>query len=427
MKNIVGCFSSYDTSWNANIELFDRGIKLLQEILLPAFILTLIGSCLPSTPLMESSSYNTMITPSCVNILSPYTPHSLALSSMQLSTPITMYQQHPIMSNFDPIYLLRLTLLSIISPTSIDMLRHIRPLMMQALNRFNVVLQSRKRADVSTKVGLLEKIKDGRVIHRHAYDLYLPPREDSLAKLDNPITSLLLLPGFGVHHEAYADVATQISEHGIPVAVVSLQPLRLAHAKLGGSMNDVRRVIKSAGSDVAKYYKSNLLKQDGKSVGNIVVEWQLGGHSMGGYAALQLAEELLKNGSPSITLNDGSISKVGSQIVVWAAGNMIDSVPNLQSTSQPSNTNLRTLILLGSNDNIAKFTSHRHKRQLLTKLPRGSRMFSIKGANHSGFASYNVDSSSPLIHDLNGQRDITLQAQQKEVSRRTAKWLLNDK
>jgi len=302
--------------------------------------------------------------------------------------------------------------------------------MMQAsLNRFNVVLQSRKRADVSTKAGLLEKIKDGRVIHRHAYDLYLPPREDSLAKLDNhPITSLLLLPGFGVHHTAYADVATQISEYGIPVVVVSLQPLRLAHAKLGGSMNDVRRVIKSAGTDVTKYYKGNLLKQDGKSVGNIVVEWQLGGHSMGGYAALQLAEELLKNGSPSITLNDGSISKVGSQIVVWAAGNMIDSVPNLQSTSQTSNTNdIRTLILLGSNDNIAKFTSHRHKRQLLTKLPRGSRLFSIKGANHSGFASYDEASRNSSTFAINGQRDITLEAQQKEVSRRTAKWLLSDK
>jgi pimeloyl-ACP methyl ester carboxylesterase len=292
-----------------------------------------------------------------------------------------------------------------------------RPLIMQAFNRFKVVLKSRKRADVSTKARLLQKIKDGRVIHRHAYDLFLPPIEDTLAKLDNPITSLLLLPGFGVHHSAYAEVASQISEYGIPVAVVSLQPLRLAHAKLGGSMKDVRRVIKSAGNDVTKYCKRD------KSVENIVVEWDIAGHSMGGYNALQLAEEILKDGSPSITLKDGSISKVGSQIVVWAAGNLIDSVPNLQK----KDTKLRILILLGSNDNIAKFASHQHKRQLLTKLPRGSRLITIKGANHSGFASYDEASRSSSTFEINGHRDMTLQDQQEEVSRRTAKWLLNDK
>ena len=319
---------------------------------------------------------------------------------------------------------------------------------MQALSRLRVVLKSRKGPDKSTKVALLEQVKAGRVLQRHGYDLYLPPPTamsigNTKKKFENNnsiIKSLLFFPGFGIHHEAYADVAIQISEYGIPVVVVSLEPLRLAHAKFVGSMDDVRRITKSASKDVVLYYKRNhlldstdvLYDKDNpveRKDESIVVEWEMSGHSMGGYCALQLAEDLVqsKDVQSSIKLKDGSVLRIGSNIVVWAAGNIVDIVPYLQSPATSSPSPLRVLILLGSNDNIAKFTSHQHKRQLLSRLPRRSKMETIKGANHSGFASYDEACEKSSTFLMNGPRDITLKSQHEQASRRTVNFLVNTK
>jgi len=432
MRNIIDCFSSYDSStWSTNLDKLDAGLKLAIEILLPALLLGVLGSCLPTSNIIG----DTVNLPpySCINILSPYTSHSAILSSSiaQTSTPM---HNHPLLSNFDPIYLLRMTILSLISPLSLDVIfNRLRPILFQVLQRFKVVLQSRKRADHSTRVQLREKIKEGRVLQRHSYDLYLPPKEESSddATTDsNHIKCLLLFPGFGIHHSAYADVASLISQYGIPVAVVSLEPLRLAHGKLGGSIQDVRRILKSAGKDVVKYCKQHdndkAKKKDDES---IILEWDLGGHSMGGYNSLQLAQVLQQSDDEHLTIKlsqkDESLSRIGSQIIVWGAGNLVESVPNLQTSISSDESSLRVLVLLASNDDIAKFTSHRQKRDLLRKLPRRSRMQTIKGANHSGFASYDEASKKSSTFLLNGIRDITLKDQQEETARRTADFLLN--
>ena len=327
-----------------------------------------------------------------------------------------------------------MTMLSLISPLSLDVIfNRIRPILYQVLQRFKVVLQSRKRADHSTRVQLREKIKEGRVLQRHAYDLYLPSKEgssDDATSDSNPIKCLLFFPGFGIHHTAYADVASLISQYGIPVAVVSLEPLRLAHGKLGGSIQDVRRILKSAGKDVVKYYKQNDINKAKKKDDKIIIlEWDLGGHSMGGYNSLQLAQVLQQSDDDHLTIKlsqkDESLSRIGSQIIVWGAGNLVESVPNLQTSISSDESSLRVLILLGLNDDIAKFTSHRQKRDLFRKLPRRSRMQTIKGANHSGFASYDEASKKSSTFLLNGIRDITLKDQQKETARRTANFILN--
>jgi len=326
-----------------------------------------------------------------------------------------------------------MTILSLISPISLDVIfNRLSPIVFQVLQRFKVVLQSRKRADHSTRVQLREKIKEGRVLQRHSYDLYFPPKESSgdTTTHSNPIKCLLFFPGFGIHHSAYADVASLISMYGIPVAVVSLEPLRLAHAKLGGSIQDVRRILKSAGRDVAKYYKQHDNdKSKEKDNESVILEWDLGGHSMGGYNSLQLAPVVQQSDDEHLTIKlskkDESLSRIGSQIIVWGAGNLVESVPNLQTLNSSDESTFRVLILLGSNDDLAKFTSHRQKRDLLRKLPRRSRMQTIKGANHSGFASYDEASKKSSTFSLNGIRDITLTDQQKETARRTADFLLN--
>ena len=150
---------------------------------------------------------------------------------------------------------------------------------------------------------------------------------------------------------------------------------------------------------------------------------------MGGYNSLQLAQVLQQSDDEHLTFklsqNNRSISRIGSQIIVWGAGNLVESVPNLQTSNSSDESSLRVLILLASNDDIAKFTSHRQKRDLLRKLPRRSRMQTIKGANHSGFASYDEASKKSSTFLLNGIRDITLKYQQEETARRTADFLLN--
>jgi len=435
MRNIIDCFSSYDSSsWSTNLDKLDLGLKLAIEVLLPALLLGVLGSCLPTSNIPIGDTVN--LPPySYMDILSPYTSHSTILSSSiaLTSTPI-MHNHHPLISNFDPIYLLRMTILSLISPLSLDVFFNcVRPIVFQVLQRFKVVLQSRKRADHSTRVQLREKIKEGRVLQRHSYDLYLPPKEESSddATTDsNHIKCLLLFPGFGINHSAYADVASLISQYGIPVAVVSLEPLRLAHAKLGGSIQDVRRILKSAGRDVAKYYKQHDNdKSKEKDNESVILEWDVGGHSMGGYNSLQLASVVQQSDEQQLTIklsqNNGSISRIGSQIAVWGAGNLVYSVPNLQKSTSDAESSLRVLLLLGSNDDIAKFTSHRQKRDLLRKLPRRSKMQTIKGANHSGFASYDEASKKSSTFSLNGIRDISLKDQQEETARRTADFLLN--
>ena len=143
---------------------------------------------------------------------------------------------------------------------------------------------------------------------------------------------------------------------------------------------------------------------------------------MGGYNSFQLAEELSKAGSdelPSVVLNDGSVSRIGSEAVAWAAGTIVQAVPNLHNASQ------RVLVLLGSNDSIASLSSRQERQQLLSKLPTRSRLETIKGANHSGFSSYDEASKKSSTYAMNGQRDISLKAQQEETTRLTSNFLLN--
>jgi pimeloyl-ACP methyl ester carboxylesterase len=219
-----------------------------------------------------------------------------------------------------------------------------------------------------------------------------------------------------VHHSSYADVASRISDYGIPVAVASLEPLRLAHKKLGGGMDDVRRLIRLAGEELVMHYKRLHLDE------KVVIEWALGGHSMGGYNALQLAEVLqASNGQVnSVSLKNGSISRLGAKIVAWAAGTNAQSFPDLRDA-----TLLRVLILLAFNDSIASISSPQQKQQLLSKLPKRTRLIKINGGNHSGFASYDDASKKSGTMSANGPRHISLELQQKEASRLTASFLLH--
>lgn len=414
MRNIVECFRSYDApAWNANLELLNGGIKLGMDMFLPALLLSIIGSLLQTSPTAsELVPTRSSRLHQFIHVFSPYT---LALSSsLPRSHPPFFAKQRPFVFDFDPRYFLRCVMLFAISPTTIDILLHnFAPLWIQILSRLRVVLSSRKHPDDSALEVLAERVRVGRALRRHAYDLYFPPTNEIDCRRDY-IPSLLFFPGFGVHHSAYADVASRISDYGILVAVVSLEPLRLAHKNLGGGLDDVRHLIQLAGEDMVVHRKRS--HPDMK----INIEWALGGHSMGGYDALQLAECLKANTqNMHLILQDGSISRLGTKIIPWAAGTIAQGFPDLHNTSS-----LRVCILLASNDSIASISSPQQKREILLKLPKGTRFYTINGGNHSGFASYENASKESGTTIVNGPRNISLEAQQKEASLLTARFLL---
>lgn len=293
------------------------------------------------------------------------------------------------------------------------------------MSRLRVVLGSRSGPDDSAEAALLRRSSQGRTLRRRNYDLYLPPRRGPADR----IAALLFFPGFGVHHGAYAEVAGRISDHGVPVLVASLEPFRLAHASLGGGLGDVTRWIGEAGREVANYFKRQDHGPEGgnkDAEGTVIVEWALGGHSMGGYNALQLAKEMARAPPPSVPLPGGSTSRVRPRYVAWAAGTAVDVVPNLRAGGPPP-TPPRALVLLGVNDRIARFASSRHRSQLLAKLPVHSRVTAIRGANHSGFASYDA-AARRGGRDLaiNGPREIPLDEQHAAAAKLTARFLLDE-
>lgn len=286
------------------------------------------------------------------------------------------------------------------------------------LARLMVVVMNRKDGDVSAKAIISQRVRSGRAKRRRGvYDLYLPQNDKLRIKRgrETLVPSLILFPGFGIHHSAYAEVAARISDSGIAVAVVSLEPLRLAHEALGGGIDDVRRIIRLAGEDVSRYYNN---------YSELIIEWSVGGHSMGGYNSLQLAEAILiEQETPSVVLkNKKSVSQIGLDIVVWAAGNLVDIVPKLRINKRPP---LRVLILNGTNDGIVRMDP-KLKRKLLSKLPKSTtEMRTIKGANHSGFASYDAASKKSTTFSFNGERTITLNEQHEEVCSQTVRFILD--
>lgn len=379
-------------------------------MLVPTIAIILIGSILPSSTTTPASiNYDGLLTSSLVDSFSPH-----ASQAAHISLP-------PSTSIIDMSYIGRLFTLSIFSPVTFDILfRHFLPITRITLRRLVVVLGSRKAADTRAKAILSQRLREGRAKRRRGYDLYFPPKQvDKLGIKQRGkvlIPSLFFFPGFGIDHVAYSDLAARISDEGIAVAVISLEPLRLAHKALGGGIDEIRRFVRVAGKDISKYYKDDSSP--------LIIEWNIGGHSMGGYNSLQLAEDIMNQSEvPSVILkNKKSVSRIGSDIVVWAAGNIVDGVPNLRINKRPP---LRVLVLNGSNDGIVQM-SPQQKRALLSRLPKSTtELRSIKGANHSGFASYDTASKSSSTFAMNGPRTISVEAQHHEACSRTTRFLLD--
>jgi len=193
-----------------------------------------------------------------------------------------------------------------------------------------------------------------------------------------------------VSHTVYAPVAARMSDLGILVCVMSLEPLRIA-------------------VDSVEELKKNTLRTmyEVMSTGDHdVSEWAVGGHSMGGGTAMELAAAM----KPGV-----------SKLVLWGSvGAGFPPPPSLKGATMDA------LVLIGSEDALVNGIPEWKKikcRDRLPDGPRGSTTFgTIDGGNHAGFGHYGPQ-TFPMC---DGVRTIALEDQQRMAAERTVKFLTGD-
>ncbi len=175
---------------------------------------------------------------------------------------------------------------------------------------------------------------------------------------EKPAAALILYPGGKVDHVAYAPLAQALARRGILCVLVEM-PLRLAVLD-GNAADGIREAV-------GKQYPT-------------VSEWYIGGHSLGGTMAASYA---------------GKHSADFDGLVLLAS----------YTTADLSDTDLRVLSLLGSEDGVLNRESYEKNKQ---NLPDGTVEETIAGGNHAGFGDYGAqkgDGSSTL--DVGEQMETT--------------------
>ncbi len=157
---------------------------------------------------------------------------------------------------------------------------------------------------------------------------------------EDPVAGFIIYPGGKVDHVAYAPLARSLASRGIACVLMKM-PLRLAVLDADAADGVVSKV---------------------KQIHPDVSEWYIGGHSLGGSMAASYV---------------GKHADRFAGLILLAA----------YSTEDLSDTDLRVLSLLGSEDRVL----NREKYDKYKKnLPDGFVEESILGGNHAGFGDYGV-------------------------------------
>mmetsp|Transcript_24185 Transcript_24185/g.40044 ORF Transcript_24185/g.40044 Transcript_24185/m.40044 type:complete len:214 (-) Transcript_24185:1837-2478(-) len=108
------------------------------------------------------------------------------------------------------------------------------------------------------------RVQKGQALRTNKYDLYLPTKDEGKQSGSNK--ALLFLPGALVEHTAYAGLAIQLAErHGILVAVMNLEPTRIAKTFTAG---------------VTTFRLVEMAKEIEIKANRGALEWSIGGHSL---------------------------------------------------------------------------------------------------------------------------------------------------
>eukprot|EP00542_Grammatophora_oceanica_P014373 CAMPEP_0194043400 /NCGR_PEP_ID=MMETSP0009_2-20130614/15040_1 /TAXON_ID=210454 /ORGANISM="Grammatophora oceanica, Strain CCMP 410" /LENGTH=378 /DNA_ID=CAMNT_0038687593 /DNA_START=6 /DNA_END=1142 /DNA_ORIENTATION=- len=268
----------------------------------------------------------------------------------------------------------RLLLAAVLSPWSLGLLAtSVIPTMVSFASGFANLTQNRIPPLPSAISTLQERIESGRAYRYRRYDVYLPPKEELTTTLggvdpqrqheqtESPSSPSLLFffPGMLVHHTAYSEVASKLSDHGILVVVLSMEPIRLGvFGGLGASPKRLRKILRQLGDTVVG------MTSDSK--------FALGGHSLGAFTAMKLASQ-----------EDDELMKP-SHLFLWGASPNFESVhTDISSTSVPC------LLVQASKDNLCTPSSKDVLQRFHDRLPKSTTVFhNIFGGAHHQFGSY---------------------------------------
>mmetsp|Transcript_4904 Transcript_4904/g.9353 ORF Transcript_4904/g.9353 Transcript_4904/m.9353 type:complete len:377 (-) Transcript_4904:723-1853(-) len=264
----------------------------------------------------------------------------------------------------------RASLATCISPMVIAQTVEIIPHTRTIANRLRLWKVLRQEADDDAFMAISSGVAEGRVVRCAHADFYFPKR----VTCEGAQKAVLFIPGMCIDHTAYARIASRIASEGnVIVVVICLEPFRIAD-KHFVDMSELRKCM-----NTAEKLWNKRCGTDGSKL-----EWCLGGHSYGGYAALRLASSLGR------FLHKSCNDKL--KIVVWAAGDRKQFLTDLSLRDE-----LDILVLYGSRDEVCDLNQDKVLRQLKSYLPNDVKFECIDGANHNNFASYKGIMSQEFI------------------------------
>ena len=244
----------------------------------------------------------------------------------------------------------------------------------------------------SAQILLVERIRVGRAKRKDAYDLFLPPPSSDGTGTTNAKFGIVFFPGALVSHTSYAAIASKLSDRGILVIILSLEPLRCDN----NVESSKRRVLNAI---------NNIVSESEATVD----EWVLSGHSYGAFMAIYVASEM----------------KPGVSRLVFC-GLREKWLDDISSRSNPP----QVLLINGSEDKLVNKPSKKQKEAFRNSYPpvftsssKGSKgsttHITIEGGNHAGFGHYGPQG-------MDGIRTITLAEQQEIFIKKTLEFLTAD-
>mmetsp|Transcript_23684 Transcript_23684/g.65749 ORF Transcript_23684/g.65749 Transcript_23684/m.65749 type:complete len:499 (+) Transcript_23684:73-1569(+) len=315
----------------------------------------------------------------------------------------------------------RLIFVSMVSPWSLQCIYQICRELSIVLKSLRRTLKNRSETLTRAIDVLLERIRNHRAYRTRRFDVYLPPSLGNSIPSgrgndhSNKLEALLLIPGASVSHVAYSEVAARLSDNGFLVAVLSIEPLRLAHHHLGADKTSVKRIMEQITEEIYSHaaatnswwYADHCSDIVGETAPVIAIEWTLMGHSMGSFASMKLFDEFFdaENGNyDNMTRKcfsskppESFVSKqrqlfserprldvfIAYKLVMWGVAAFAEVATDLSH-----HTRAKILIVQGTKDKLVDMMRYR-QAELDANFPPGTETEEIIGGTHEGFSSYN--------------------------------------
>ena len=241
------------------------------------------------------------------------------------------------------------------------------------------------------RVYVEQGLQQGRIQRCTGCTLYRPSSPSS--KRPSSAVVLLFFPGALMNGDVYARVAGYLTERGVTVAVIEPPAARLL-APIFGTTDRLEEIRQQVETALGRRESS----QDSSSSSSLL-QWAVGGHSMGSCAAEHAACHV-----PWI-----------DQLVFWGSYR----VPSEELVKKK----VSVLAVGASNDGFGFVSKPPGARVAYLDLMNdlGWRVHEVVGGNHNGFGDY-PPQTFPM---QDGVRDIELHQQHKEVVATTIDFLLD--